>query len=378
MRSHFIAILSLLTALPALALQRPALKFSKAHEKPRSYLAAKRARPDVMKKKVSEIKLSFHGPGVEGKTFYNPAPPEWMAINGVKKRVLAVRAEDAHRETGTEVWFFEEKREGEWHRIVDENIPALRERNPLLKLQDPSVAFDGPDLFVSGVAITGEAPNIKYRVAVYRAPDGDLAKLETAPVFEGDWGKKGTRFHRLPDKRLLVLSRPQGGEDAQGGRGKISRAIVEGSVSQAVLEKATREARVFSGLVGVREWIGPNRIYDVSPDTVFVLSHWARFAKEDKSGKRPNDDRDYAVAGFFYNHVRDEYTPMEILLDRHQLPGGLRRLAKRSDLKNVLYPAGFETGPDGRILVDQDGRLTLWLGEGDRLIGCVKIPNFLP
>lgn len=80
------------------------------------------------------------------------------------------------------------------------------------------------------------------------------------------------------------------------------------------------------------------------------MGHIARFKK--------NGNRQYYAVTWAFDPATGESTPMEIVLAREDLPGGLGRGHKRQDLKDVIFP--------GRIERLSDGTSVLYGGEGDR------------
>jgi hypothetical protein len=305
-------------------------------------------------------------------THYNPSAPEYVLIKGREVRVLAARAEERGSEL-SHIRFFEEKRGGSLlSRIVDESIPALSARSPMLKLQDPSLTIMDGDLYIGGVEVAFKNPGDKflsYRHVIYKAPGRELSALSAEPVFVGDWGKKGTRFERLRDGRYVVVSRPQG---EVGGRGKIAWSLIDpiaGETFQQTMDRGIAGAKVLDSHVTAEEWQGPNKLYVLPDGNVMFLSHQASFSGEG------NRDRDYVATCFFLDPVSGKHTQLDVILERKDLPGGIARGAKRPDLANVIYTSGFETNRDGSLKLNRDGTATLWFGEGDLLVGRAKVAN---
>jgi hypothetical protein len=308
-------------------------------------------------------------------THYNPATPVTMRIGGQETRVLVVRAEAKGSER-SHLRFFEVSEDGSrGTRIVDARIPAL-------DLQDPSVTIESDgSLYICGVEIRKKSETdetLSYRHVIYRASGRELTALSREPVFAGEWGKKGTRFKRLRDGRMLVVSRPQG---EVGGRGKIAWSVVtpsEGESFQQLLDRGIRDSKLIEGQVTDLEWEGPNQLFELADGTVLFLAHQAAYTGgARRKGGEAKRVRPYVSTQFRLDPVTGKSTEIEVILERKDLPGGVARGAKRVDLAMVDYTSGLETHPDGSIKVNEDGTLTLWFGEGDLLIGRAKIANFL-
>lgn len=266
--------------------------------------------------------------GVGGRDVYNPTRP--FTIGG--RRVIAARVESRTSESDSTVRFFEE-RGGAWRPV---------EGAPVFAMQDPFVSTIGGEVVFGGVEIETPADggHIRYRTTFYRG--GSLGELERFTA--GPWGMKDIRLAELDDGTIAVLTRPQG---VRGGPGKIGFAVAR-SLADVTPELIDR-APIIEGMFADGEWGGANEIVNLGGDRLGVLGHIARF------DVRKN--RHYYPMAFELDVKRGTATAPRILVERRDLPGGLRGATKRRDLHDVLFAGGIERHGDGRA--------TLYLGAGD-------------
>lgn len=267
--------------------------------------------------------------GVGERDVYNVSVPfEAPGLPG--SRVLAGRVETRDSEQSTVVFFTEE--EGVW-----QPVPGAAR----LDLQDPFVFAVRGTRYLGGVEI--QVPDvgdlvgeIRYRTIVLRCDD----LTELVPVFDGPWGMKDLRFGELPDGRVAVVTRPQGGAD---GRGRIGVTVVDAveSLTVADIERAPR----LEGLFLPEEWGGVNQVDVLDDGRLDVLAHIARF--DDQGG------RHYYPITFEIDPVALSWTAPQMLFERGDLPDGE---SKRPDLRDVVFPGGRER---------RDGRTSVICGVGD-------------
>ena len=269
-------------------------------------------------------KLRFTGVG--GRDVYNPTAPFRTTFRGRAVEVLAGRVEARDSES-SEVVFFEKSR-GRWRPLSGA---------PVLALQDPFATYIDGELVMGGVETFPKDGGLGYRTVFYRG--GSLGELKR--FAQGPDGMKDIRLSKLPDGRLLVVTRPQG---AVGGRGKIATTVVAGlaELNPAAIERAVP----YDDLFGAEEWGGANELHALRNGHVGVLGHVARF---DADGKRH-----YYPMAFTLDPATGRRTPMKILLERARLPAGA---SKRPDLEDVLFSGGLLRG--------RNGRASIFVGAGD-------------
>jgi hypothetical protein len=267
------------------------------------------------------------------KDVYNPTRP--FCVNG--RRVLAARVESRHKETDSQIWFFQ-KRGDAWTPIAG---------TPRLSLQDPFVTRVGNELILGGVEVDTIKPGaIRYRTAFYRGKSlHALRRFATGPD-----GMKDIRLAELQNGRILVLTRPQG---RKGGRGKIGYTVIDNL--DALTPDAIARAPLIRHQFQRSEWGGANEIHVLDDNTVGVLGHIARF---DRDG-----GRHYYPMAFTLDLSRARASAMKILLERSQLPPGP---AKKADLKDVVFTGGLERGA---------GAAMLYVGASDAEVHRARIPD---
>ncbi|MEI8080675.1 MAG: DUF1861 family protein, partial [Actinomycetes bacterium] len=143
--------------------------------------------------------------GIDGFDGYNITHP----FDDGGRVVLGVRVELRHDERST-VRFFDRTQADVW---------ASSSRRTF-DLQDPFVSVVAGDLIFGGVQIEpnpdagSDGEKWRYRTILYRGATVD----EVTAFVVGPWGMKDVRLVELPDARVGVFTRPQGGS---AGRGQI-------------------------------------------------------------------------------------------------------------------------------------------------------------
>ncbi len=266
--------------------------------------------------------------GVGDRDVYNVSAP-FRTRDG--RVLLAGRVEDRADERSETVLFARDDG-GTW-------TPAPGTARPAL--QDPFVFEHRGVPHLGGVEVVEDtlpdgSPTLRYRTVVLELAD----PARPAPAFTGPWGMKDLRFADLPDGRLAVLTRPQGGED---GRGRIGVAVVPSlaNLTIADVDAAPRLAHLFLP----EEWGGVNQATPLPDGTLGLLGHVARF---DEAG-----DRHYYPIAWTLDPVTRRHTPPRLLFERRDLPAGP---AKRPDLVDVVFPGA---------LVPREGGVTVFCGAGD-------------
>lgn len=272
--------------------------------------------------------------GVPGKDVYNPTAPFDVAGS----TVIAARVESPDRESDSQVVFFERGPRA-WT-----PLPGA----PRFDLQDPAVATIAGTLVLAGVEVWGEEGALAYKTVFYRGTS--LAALER--FAEGPIGMKDVRLAALGDGRVLVLTRPQG---VRGGRGKIGCVVLDSI--DALGADVIDDAPIISGQFADEEWGGANQIVQIGPDELGVLGHVARF---DACG-----DRHYYPIVFEIDLAARRVSPLRLLFERADLPGGTDGPAKRPDLRDVLFSGGVVRHPDGTA--------TIYVGAGDKVVYAVEV-----
>lgn len=270
----------------------------------------------------------LHFRGVGDRDVYNVSAPFAVEDGTV---LLAGRVE--HRaDERSETVLFARDADGTW-------APAPGTARPAL--QDPFAFTHRGVPHLGGVEVVEVArpdapPALRYRTVVLGLAD----PARPVPAFTGPWGMKDLRFADLPDGRLAVLTRPQGGAD---GRGRIGVVVVPSlaALTVADVDAAPRLEHLFLP----EEWGGVNQATPLPDGTLGLLGHVARF---DGAGHRH-----YYPIAWTLDPVTRRHTPPRMLFERRDLPPGP---AKRPDLVDVVFPGA---------LVDRDGGVTVFCGVGD-------------
>lgn len=269
---------------------------------------------------VAVRRLRFAGVG--DRDVYNVSGP-FRGPDGA--RLLAGRVENREDER-SETVLFAQDHDGTWRPAPGTARPALQdpfvfEHHGVTHLGGVEVVeFPGPD----------GNPTLRYRTVVLRLAD----PARPAPAFTGPWGMKDLRFADLPDGRLAVLTRPQGGPD---GRGRIGVAVVPSlaDLTIADVDAAPRLAHLFHP----EEWGGVNQATPLPDGTLALIGHLARF---DDAGHRH-----YYPIAWTLDPVTRRHTAPRMLFERRDLPPGP---AKRPDLVDVVFP-GASVGREGGVTV---------------------------
>lgn len=144
--------------------------------------------------------LKFEGVGQ--RDVYNPAAPFQIKVNRRQQIVMAARVEPQDKKT-SKVMFFRETGD-HWSPISG---------GPNLDLEDLFVTRIGTEVIFGGIQIFSKPEGqTGYRTIFYRIQDlTQLKQSNTRPFAVGPDGMKGIRQISLPDRRILVSTRPQGG-----------------------------------------------------------------------------------------------------------------------------------------------------------------------
>lgn len=281
---------------------------------------------------MNSAKLDFAG--TPGRDVYNIcAPFQW---NG--REVIAGRVEKRDEELSEIVLFAESG--GTWHPLNDApTFPGL---------QDPCITM------IDGHHVLG---GVRYPVSFgedTRAWQMEFYQLRansgSRKVLTGPAKMKDIRFLQLPDRRIVVLTRPQG---ERGGRGKIGYFVVDS------LEDAPPEAIENAPLLDQcppEQWVGANEAHVLSNGKVGVLGHIASFSDD--------GHRHYHSMVFAIDLETEESTPPEVIATRSDFPPGE---SKRPDLVDVIFSGGIR-----RL---ENGKAKLYAGLSDAEAGFVEIPD---
>ena len=200
---------------------------------------------------------------------------------------------------------------------------------PTLMLQDPFFTFIGEELVLGGVEIYPHPENpdaLAWRTVFYKG--GDIYSLEV--FFKGPDGMKDLRIAELADKRIAVVTRPQG---EKGGRGKIGYASIN-DLSELTLD-VIHQAPLLEGQFIDEEWGGANELHVLKNGQLGVLGHIASFSE--------GDVRHYYPMVFVIDPETGAHSEIQLIATRSQfLPGS----SKRPDLIDVVFSGGLVRNED--------------------------------
>jgi len=321
------------------------------------------------------------------KIAYNPsrpfrcvAPASGEEVTAMYVRVESVEADwfnHLDRPPGvydSEAILYIEDEPGQWIPATAENFGPAGLQHDLM--EDPFVDFLGEELVMGGVRIdfsTAEGGHDPIPLDAIEHFHYPTSPTVTTEFFRGHGPAALRRFTTirhmrdvrvvgLGDGRILVATRPQGGE---AGMGTIGVVIID---NLADLDQAAAERATLIDSLLVRDMkAGANELYflpkdDGRPrDEVGVLAHTA--ARDDRGHVY------YFAAAFRilnpYTFAEEgvEHTPIVPIARRSDWPPGK---VKRPMVEDVVFPAA---------LLERDGKTTLIGGLSDGEIGDLEIPD---
>ena len=282
-------------------------------------------------------KMQFEGVE-EGYDVYNISAPFH-----VKERVFVTgRVEKTEVIADSQVMLFELVN-GSW---------CLANEQPKFKMEDGFAAYIGEELIIGGVEVflnpTKEEPYHKgYRTIFYRGRDTtSLEQFATGPD-----GMKDIRLISLPNGKIGVFTRPQGG---QYNGGKIGYMEID-SLDDLKKKDILNNAEIIEDQFPEGEWGGANELHILPDGRVGVIGH---IAYQDEKGKH------YYAMAFVYDPKTKSASPIKIIATRKNFPPGK---AKTPELNDIIFPGG--------LIRNGDGTATLYAGLGDVETGKITIED---
>lgn len=270
--------------------------------------------------------------GVGDKDVYNTTAP--FLLNNTE--VIAGRIESRDSEL-SHVRLFEKRTETEYD-LLTEGID--------LALQDPFYTIIDGSIILGGVEVCFEEDgSAKWRTILHKLEDEKTA----IRFFDGPLGMKDLRLAQLPNKKILVLTRPQG---EKGGRGKIGFTVID-QLSELTID-IINSAPLLTNQFCDEEWGGANEIHMIGED-ICVLGHIANF---DSQG-----DRHYYAMSFNIDLEQGCMINQKIIAERSNFLDGP---SKRPDLYDVVFSGGI-------LLQDDDA--TVYAGISDAGSQKLQIKN---
>lgn len=313
-------------------------------------------------KKVEQLQFEE----VDGRDVYNLTNPFKTKIKGQEVMVLAGRVEPRANHD-SEVWFFTERSPGVYvpvekmFNLSESEKAGMKLGKRIVRgeqingMEDPFYAIIDGELILGGVETfkLNEQGHLGYRTIFYRDNGNGILHLQR--FTEGPRGMKDIRLAQMPDKSIVVVTRPQGERLENGGRGRNAILFLQkiDDLTPANISKA----RIIHNQTGNKEWIGSNQVFPLENGDIGFLSHVAMF--KDESTK----ERGYYISVYTLNNPEPR-----ILLVRTDLGESDDELiAKRPDLVDVLFSGG--------LVRNGDGTAWLYIGVGDALAFRVLIAD---
>jgi len=268
------------------------------------------------------------------KDIYNISAP--FIHNG--EQMLLARAELRKSEDSNVI--FLKNKDNAW--IPDEHY------EPLQHLQDPFYCKIGGILVIGGVSAYEDPCSkgiLTYHTVFYR----EVIPYRFQKFTQGPEHMKDIRLLELPNKKILVTTRPQG---TVGGRGKIGYAII--NTLDKLNPDSILSARILDDQFVKDEWGGTNELHLLKNGKIGVLSHIANFDDE--------GNRHYYSTCFLLDVESGLHSPMKIIAVRNNFQKGE---SKREDLSDVIFSGG--------LVREQNGTARLYCGVGDAEAHCISI-----
>ena len=258
-------------------------------------------------------------------------------------------------ETGTYIAARVDRRRSERSKVVifEEKNGVFEPVSPRIvfhSFQDPFVARIGGELVLGGVQIETDPLRprkiVNWRTLFYRGKDVRHMKLFAA----GPNRMKDIRLVGLPNGKVGVFTRPQGGK---AGMGKIGY-ITLGGLDELSEDNILR-AKICGSFFRSGEWGGVNDIHLLGNGLLGIVGHIAY-----RNGER---EKHYYSSAFAFRPETLEHTPLKIIAVRSDFMNGP---AKTGGLRDVLFPGGLI--PDGK-------RAWLYAGVSDADAQRIEIEN---
>ena len=229
--------------------------------------------------------------------------------------------------------------------ILEEEFHVLQpmEGMPTFAMQDPFhfSNIDGWQI-IGGVQIyerEAERPgNLGYRTIFFRYKDSvkELVNNEgqlVEPFVSSPDTMKGVRLAQLPNGKIAMFTRPQGGEFDLG---KICYRELN-SLDDFTGETMSQPELTLD-LFKEGEWGGPNEVHVLSNGKLGVLSHIARFAPKDPTDPNSPIVKHYYASTFCFDPATRQASHMKIIATADSFPN---IEPKKDDLGGIIYSGGI-------------------------------------
>lgn len=277
--------------------------------------------------------------GVGKRDVYNISAP----FKDMNEEFVLGRVEERDSEF-SQVFFFTKDAQ-------DKKIWSPREHTQTYNLQDPFVTRIAGELIFGGVEIITDIddPNkiVSWVTQFYRGKNIDSLRHFAS----GPGTMKDIRLIELIDRRIGVLTRPQGDK---GGRGQIGFTIID--TLEQLNEETFLNAELLKGQFIREEWGGANEAHLLNNGCIGILGHIASF--DSRMHKH------YYSMTFSLNPETMLTSPIKIIAIRNDFPDGPE---KRPDLEDVIFSGG--------LIRKSNGRAELSVGVSDAEAYRIEIPD---
>lgn len=283
---------------------------------------------------ISSKVLTFKG--VDGLDVYNPSIP--FQMNG--KIYIAGRVEKRCEEF-SKVKFFEKKKD--CYELVE---------SADLTLQDPFVTTIDNEIILGGVNVTwGNGKDIEttWKTDFYKVK----SPVEVEYLFSGPSHMKDIRLVQLPNKKIAIFSRPQGGEIWE----KLNAIARIGFTTVDKLSDITPEiiknAPYLEGQFLDDEWGGTNQAIILRNNLIGVIGH-----KSCRTEINKKQQLHYYGMAFVIDPETRKFSEEKIIIANNCFP---KVEPKRPDLVDVTFTSG--------IIRNNDGTAYIYTGLSDSSVG---------
>lgn len=295
---------------------------------------------------------------------YNPSGPFDVLDpkTGNKKTFLPIRVESADSDFSNpnkpydpRIDFVERVgNNGTWKLVNPDYWGLVSTLRKLAGLEDPSVTFIHDEIVLSGVRAKDPDGKVRIRTEFYAGRD--LQSLEHIADVPG----KDNRLCQLPDGRVLVALRPQGGI---AGLGRIGFTLVDNVRGLHRINNAN--VPILVDQVPEKNWLGANELHVISSNGHIEVGVLGHFAQKDETGMRRYSSIAFTVLNAeSVDREMPLTTPIQTIANSAHLPPSG---AKAWDLQDVAYPGGIRRNIDGTA--------DLYVGKNDWRVGILRIQD---